>query len=119
MVLEEIEKSKFAQINDKRYYFSDGIVSLPFSHPYLHEIVQFKIDKKQKIESLLQVEKHKLVQMEKMSLEKSTRISLYRSILQQKPTLYYLDSLKRSDENNQNINFSQRTRSYTLNGFWQ
>ena len=26
MVLEQIEKSKFAQINDKRYYFSDGIV---------------------------------------------------------------------------------------------
>ena len=113
MVLEEIEKSKFAQINDKRYYFSDRIVSLPFSHPY------FKIDKKQKIESLLQVEKHKLVQVEKISLEKSTRISLYRSILQQKPTLYYLDSLKRSIENNRNINFSQTTRSYILNGFWQ
>ena len=30
MVLEEIEKSKFAQINNKRYYFSNGIVSLPF-----------------------------------------------------------------------------------------
>ena len=51
--LEEIEKSKFAQINRKRYYFNDGIVSLPFSHPYLHEIVQFKRDKKQKIESFL------------------------------------------------------------------
>ena len=51
--LEEIEKSKFAQINRKRYYFNDGIVSLPFSHPYLHKIVQFKRDKKQKIESFL------------------------------------------------------------------
>ena len=30
MVLEEIEKSKFAQINNKRYYFSNGTVSLPF-----------------------------------------------------------------------------------------
>ena len=30
MDLEEIEKSKFKQISDKRYYFSDGIVSLPF-----------------------------------------------------------------------------------------
>ena len=57
MILEEIEKSKFAQINDKRYYFSDGIVSLPFSHLYLHEIVQFKRDKKQKIELFLQEEK--------------------------------------------------------------
>ena len=32
MELEESEKSKFAQINDKRYHFGDGIVSLPFSH---------------------------------------------------------------------------------------
>ena len=42
MVLKETEKSKFAQINDKRYYFSDGIVSLPFSHPVLVKIVKFK-----------------------------------------------------------------------------
>ena len=38
MVLEQVEKSKFAQINDKRYCFSDGIVSLPFLHPFLDEI---------------------------------------------------------------------------------
>ena len=38
MILEEIEKSKFEQINDKRYYFSYGIVSLPFSHPFLKEL---------------------------------------------------------------------------------
>ena len=76
MVLEKIEKSKFAQINDKRYYFSGGIVSLPFSYQYLHEIVQFKRDKKQEIESFLQKEKHKLVQMEKFSLEKNKNFAL-------------------------------------------
>ena len=48
MMLEEIEKSKFVQINDKRYYFSDGIVSLPFSHPFLLEMVKFKGEKKNK-----------------------------------------------------------------------
>ena len=48
MVLEELEKSEFAQINDKRYYFSDGIVSPPFSHPFLIEIVKFKREKKAK-----------------------------------------------------------------------
>ena len=48
MVLEEIEKSKFAQINGKRYYSSDGIVSLPFSHPFWLEIVNFKTEKKPK-----------------------------------------------------------------------
>ena len=42
------EKVKFAQINDKRYYFSGGVVSLPFSHPFLFEIVKFKREKKNK-----------------------------------------------------------------------
>ena len=57
MILQEIEKPKFAQINDKRYNFSNGTMSLPFSHPYLYEIVKFKRDKKQKIEAFLQQEK--------------------------------------------------------------
>ena len=38
MILQEIEKSKFAQINNNKYYFSDVIVSLPFSPPYLHQV---------------------------------------------------------------------------------
>ena len=43
IILQEIEKSKFAQINGKRYYFSDSIVSLLFCHPYSYEIVHFKV----------------------------------------------------------------------------
>ena len=66
----------------------------------------------------LKEEKHKLIQMEKFALEKNARTSLYKSILQQKPTFYHLDLLKRSVEINQNINFSQIT-SYILNGFLQ
>ena len=29
MVLKEVQKSKFSQVNDKRYYFSDRIAALP------------------------------------------------------------------------------------------
>ena len=43
--------------------------------------------------------------MEKFSVEKNDRISLYRGISQQKPTFFHLGLLKRSAENNQNINF--------------
>ena len=119
MILEEIEKSKFAQINNKRYYFSDRILSLPFSLPFLKEIVNFKTKKQQQKKNggVLQQEKHKLIQMEKFAAQKNKRISIYRNILQQKPTFYHLNSLKRSAENNENINFSQNTRSYIWNGF--
>ena len=53
MILQEIKKPKFAQINDKRYYFSNETMSLSLSHLYLHEIVKLKRDKKQKIEAFL------------------------------------------------------------------
>lgn len=62
-----------------------------FTHQYLHKIVQFKRNKKQKIESFLQEEKHKLIQLGNNALRKNNRISLYRSIL------------KRSAGNNQDI----------------
>ena len=101
MILEEIEKSKFSQINNNRYCFSDGIVSLPFSHPFLKEIV----NKKQKTETSLQQEKRKLIPMGKFAAQKKKTISIYRSILQLKPTFYHINSLKRSAENNENINF--------------
>ena len=35
MKMKTIAKCKFTRLNDKRYYFSDGIVSLPFGHPLL------------------------------------------------------------------------------------
>ena len=33
-----VNKVKFAILNDKRYYGSESIVSLPFGHPLLNEV---------------------------------------------------------------------------------
>ena len=41
-------KNKFSQINDKIFYFPDGVVSLPFYYPLLSEVDQFKQEKKVK-----------------------------------------------------------------------
>ena len=57
--------------------------------------------------------------MEKFAAQKIKRISIYGSIFQQKPTFYYLNSLKRSAKNNENLNFLQNKRSYILNSFWK
>ena len=35
-------KVKFTSLNDKRYYGSDGIVSLPNEHPLLNEVRGYK-----------------------------------------------------------------------------
>ena len=37
-----VNKVAFVSLNDKRYYGSDGIVSLPFGHPLLKEVREYK-----------------------------------------------------------------------------
>ena len=43
-----ITKSKFSQLNDKRFYFPNAVVSLPFGHQVLNEIDECKKKKKNK-----------------------------------------------------------------------
>ena len=42
MVKTSVIKNKFSQLNDKRFYFPDGIVSLPSYHRVLSKINEFK-----------------------------------------------------------------------------
>ena len=38
MQMKSVSKVQFRQLNDKRFYFSNGIISLPYGHPYLEEL---------------------------------------------------------------------------------
>ena len=38
MQMKSVSRVQFGQLNDKRLYFSNGIMSLPFGHPYLEEL---------------------------------------------------------------------------------
>ena len=42
MELVSVEKKRFASLNDKRFYFMGGIVSLPFGHLLLEEVRKLK-----------------------------------------------------------------------------
>ena len=42
MTMTSVNKVQFASLNDKIYYFSDGIVSLPFGHPSLNQVREYK-----------------------------------------------------------------------------
>ena len=50
MTTHKIRKTKFSQLNDKRFYFPNGIVSLPFRHSSLKEVDEHKKNKGQRIE---------------------------------------------------------------------
>ena len=70
MVKTVVTKTKFSQLNDKRFYFAGGILSLPYGHPSLSEIDNFKRQKGQKIEKYFWEEKDNLLKMEKKSFKK-------------------------------------------------
>ena len=57
MVKKTVIKNKFSQLNDKSFYFPDGIVSLRFDQKNLKEIDGFKKEKGQKIEKYFWEEK--------------------------------------------------------------
>ena len=50
MVTTSVMKTKFSQLNDKRFYFPNGVLSLPYGYPSLRETDDFKKEKGQKIE---------------------------------------------------------------------
>ena len=66
----EMVKNKFSQLNDKRFCFLHGVVSLPFNHPILSKINHFKQKKGQKIEKYFWEEKKHLFHLEKETLKK-------------------------------------------------
>ena len=73
MVRKKVTKSTFSQLNNKRFYFSDGIGSMPFGYKTLKQIDDFKKEKCQKIERFFWEEKEVLFKMEKESIEKYTK----------------------------------------------
>ena len=64
-------KKKFSQLNDKRFYFPSGIISLPFGHKYLEEIDNYKNEKGQRIEKYFWKEKTRLLELENNCLKKT------------------------------------------------
>ena len=56
--MKSISKVQFGQLNDKRFYFSNGITSLPYGHPSLEKVRQQKN---------IYRHIHKVIQTKKMS----------------------------------------------------
>ena len=50
-------KRKNSQLNDKRFYFPNGIISLPFGHLLLDKVDNYNKEKGQKIENTFGIKK--------------------------------------------------------------
>ena len=89
-----IKKSKFSQLNNKRFYFPNAVVSVPFGHLSLNQIDEYKKDKAQRIEKYFWIEKEKLLEFEKSAIKNCPSINFLNNILEQVPKIVNIDCTK-------------------------
>ena len=95
-----VNKVKFANLNDKRYYFSDGIVSLSYGHPLLKKVREYKKSLPDAIHVCIKKEKDKLL-LENKAVRGNERLRILHSIFLQPTTYYNLNSTTRSAVRNE------------------
>ena len=91
MQMKSVRKVQSGKLNDKRFYFSNGIISLPFGHPYLEELRKEK-HKYRHIHKAIQRKKDDFLKEESKVVEKIPRLNILKQIFGQIPILYELNS---------------------------
>ena len=107
MVKGTVRKNKFSVLNDKRFYFPDGVVSSPFYHPVVAETDNFK-QKRGKKSKNISGRKKELFKMEKKSLRNHPRLYLYHQILTSTPKNFNITKKKKKKKND----FTQQRKSF-------
>ena len=91
MTTYKITKTKFSQLNDKRCYFPNGILSLPFGHLSLNELDEYKKNKGKRTEKHFWTEKEKLLELGKKALKNWSRPDFLNNILFQVQKIVNID----------------------------
>ena len=81
-----MDLARCKRINDIRFYFPDGILSLPFYHPNLKDLNEFKGKKGQRIEKYFWNQKEKVLEIEKIKL-----LYVYHQILTTEPKVFNIN----------------------------
>ena len=115
MKMTTVNKVKFARLNDKRYYFSDGIVSLPFGHILLEKARQYK-KQLTKIHEQIDSEKDAILELENEAVMQNERLRVLRCIFSQ-PLVYFDLHSHQLTEVKRAFKFAT-TKDYILNSHW-
>ena len=113
MTMTSVNKVRFASLNDKIYYFSDGIVSLPFGHPSLNNVREYK-KSLSKIHTVISKEKNEILKYENVAVSDNERLRILRSIFSQPITYFTLKTNQRFLAVNKKFDYTP-TRDYILN----
>ena len=111
--MKSVTKVQFGQLNDKRFSFPNGIISLPYGHPYLEELRKEK-HKYRNIHKIIQTKKDDFLKKKSKLLESIPRLNILKQIFTQIPILYELDS------NTKFISSGWKTsKEFIKNGSWK
>ena len=114
MEMVSVDKKTFADLNDKRFYFMGGIVSLPFGHKNLEEASKLKAQFKGEITTEIINQMFNFIDLEQNALQKCERIRILRTILNQPPQLFLVNSV-----NIARGHCIKNTEEYIINGSWE
>ena len=115
MKMTTVSKTKFARLNDKRYYFSDGIVSLPFGHILLEQTRQYK-KQLSKIHEQIDENKDAILKLENEAVMQNERLRILRCIFSQ-PLVYFDLHSHKLIEVKRAFKYAT-TKDYILNSHW-
>ena len=114
MKLVSVNRKQFAGLNDKRYYLTEGVTSLPCGHFLLSELGDKKKQYKE-IHTVIIKIKDDLIREQSKIFAKCKRFRVLKSILSESPTYYKIDSIIRPNC----VNIIKSTKEYILSGMWQ
>ena len=113
MQMNTISKVQFGTLNDNRFYFCDGIVPLPYSHPLLENLRKKKL-KYRNIHNVIQTKKEKFLQKESEVVKRIPRLDIIRQIYNKITLLHELNS----DTNFITLSWKP-SKEYIKNGSWK
>ena len=91
MQMNTVNKIQFGQLNDKRFYFPNGIVSLPFGH-FLFNDIRKERYKFRNIHKVIQEKKWDFIKKENEVINKNERLLIFHQIINGILLLYTLNS---------------------------
>ena len=110
MQMNTVSKIQFGQLNDKIFYFPNGIVSLPFGH-FLFDVLHKEKTQNRKIHLQIKEKKWDLMKKENEVLNKNERLLC--QIINGCPKLYLLN------QDFSTFSFPQSTKEYIISKLWR
>ena len=112
MRMKTVEKIQFGQLNDKRFYFPNGIISLPYGHFQMEEIRKYRA-KEKAIHKSVKNKKMEFIKQENSIINKNKRLSVFYQIINRKPAIYTISDSKLEK------NLECSTKEYIEKQYWK